>query len=435
MLAAKSGRIAHLWAVETGVPRVSNRRRGTREIAMAFSFKKCASIAFGAAAVAVVAHTPIRSQEKLPIKIGLLLPYKGVYAPVADGIDRGFQIAMAEYGAKIAGHSLEIIRGDTELTPSVGVQKFNKLVQLDRVDLIAGVVSSAVAIALSELADRGKVPTVFANAFADEITGKFCSPYVARTSFSANGFQYNSGKYWAAKGIKTAVMMGPDYSAGRSFLGAFKRGFEEGGGKVIQEIWTPFQKTKDWGAALTQASNSGAEIIYAFYAGNEAVQVVKQHADFGLKDKLPLIGDQWVYDEALWPALGDLVIGTKQITEYFPELENEANRKFVKAFREKFNQDPDVSASFGYDNGKAILLTLEKLGGEIPEDRSKFISTMRGLTFDAPRGKIRFNAQNSALLEKVYLAEIVKGADGKPMRKLVDEFAGAEDLPGCTKSF
>lgn len=48
---------------------------------------------------------------------------------------------------------------------------------------------------------------------------------VARTSFSANGFQYNSGKYWASKGIKTAVIMGPDYSAGHSFLGAFKRGF------------------------------------------------------------------------------------------------------------------------------------------------------------------------------------------------------------------
>jgi branched-chain amino acid transport system substrate-binding protein len=81
------------------------------------------------------------------------------------------------------------------------------------------------------------------------------------------------------------------------------------------------------------------------------------------------------------------------------------------------------------------MLTLEKLGGQMPADGAQFISTMRGLTFDAPRGKIRFNAQNSALLEKVYLVEIVKAADGKPERKFVDEFSGAEDLPGCTKSF
>jgi branched-chain amino acid transport system substrate-binding protein len=148
-----------------------------------------------------------------------------------------------------------------------------------------------------------------------------------------------------------------------------------------------------------------------------------------------LIGDQWVYDEALWPALGDLVIGAKHITIHFPDLENEASKKFVKAFREKFKEDPDVNAALGYDNGKAIMLTLEKLGGEIPEDRAKIISTMRDLTFDAPRGKIRFNAQNSALLEKVYLVEIVKDADGKPRRKFVDEFAGAGDLSGCAKSF
>ena len=48
---------------------------------------------------------------------------------------------------------------------------------------------------------------------------------------------------------------------------------------------------------------------------------------------------------------------------------------------------------------------------------------------------IKFNAQNSALLEKVYVIEIVKGADGKMQRKSLDEFPGAGDLAGCTKSF
>ena len=162
---------------------------------------------------------------------------------------------------------------------------------------------------------------------------------------------------------------------------------------------------------------------------------MKQHADFGLRDKIPLIGDQWVYDEALWPALGDLVVGAKHITVHFPGLENEANRKFVAAYRQAYNGDPDVSATLGYDNGKAIMLTLEKLGGEMPAEGAQFISVMRGLTFDSPRGKIRFNASNSALLDKIYIVQIVKGADGKLERKYVDEFKGAEDLPGCVKSF
>ena len=403
---------------------------------MTISFKGYTRVGFAAAiSLATSASMPAHAQEKSPIKIGLMLPYKGVYAPLAVNIDQGFQIALEEYGNKASGRPIEIIRADDELTPSVGVQKFNKFVQSDQVDLVAGVVGSNVGIAISELADKNKMPMVFVNAFADEITGKFCSPYIARTSFSANGFEYASGKYWASKGVKTAVTMGPDYSAGRAFIGGFKRGFEDNGGKVIEEIWTPFQKTKDYSAALTQAGNSGAQIIYAFYAGAEAIQVVKQHADFGLRSKIPLIGDHWVYDEALWPALGDLALNAQHVATHYPGIPTEANQKFVKAYNAKYKQDPDVSAELGYDNGKAIMLTLEKLGGQMPEDRTKFISTMRDLTFDAPRGKIKFNAQNSALLEKVYVIEIVKGPDGKMQRKSLDQFPGAGDLPGCTKSF
>ena len=403
---------------------------------MALSFTVFTRLAVGAGAALALAAatTSIRAQDQGPIKIGLILPYKGVYAVPAEGIDLGFQLALEEFGNKINGRPVEVIRADDELTPSVGVQKFNKLVQSDQVDLVAGIVGSNVAIAVSDLAEKNKVPMVFANAFADEITGKFCGPFIGRTSFSANAFEYASGKYWASKGVKTAVTMGPDYTAGRAFIDGFKRGFEDNGGKVVDQIWTPFQKTKDYSAALTQAANSGAEIIYAFYAGAEAIQVVKQHADFGLQKKLPLIGDHWVYDEAVWPALGDLVINAQHVTTHYPGIKTEANEKFVKAYEAKFKSIPTISSELGYDNGKAIMLTLQKLGG-MPEDKAKFLSTMRELTFDAPRGKLKFNASNSAQLEKVYLVEIVKNAEGKLERKGLAEFPGAPDLPGCAKSF
>lgn len=405
---------------------------------MAFAFKGRMRLVLGtgaAAVLAAVASTSIHAQDKGPIKIGYILPFKGVWAGPAENIDRGFQVAVAEFGGKIGGRAIEIIRADDELTPNVAVQRFNKLVQLDKVDIIAGGVNSSVSIALSELADRTKKPLVLSNAHADEITGKFCSPYVARTSFSANGSQYGAGQYWAKKGVKKVVTMGPDFSAGHSFLNAFKRGFEDGGGTVVQQIWTPFQKTKDWSAALTQAANSGADFITTFYAGSEAVQVIKQHADFGLREKMPLVGDNWLYDDSVLPAIGDLVIGAKYVATYLPESTSEANQKFVAAYKKMFNVAPDINASLGYDNGKSVMLALEKLGGNMPEDGAKFIEVMRSLKYDAPRGKIQFNAQNSAQLENEYLLEVVKGADGKPERKLLDQFPGAPDMPGCTKTF
>src|SRR5258705_12692525 len=133
---------------------------------MAISFKGYAGIGFAAAiGLAASASLPTYAQEKGSIKIGLMLPYKGVYGPLAENIDRGFQIALEEYGNKTSGRPIEIIRADDELTPTVGVQKFNKFVQSDTVDLVAVVIGSNVAMRNSDLADKNNMPMLFANSF------------------------------------------------------------------------------------------------------------------------------------------------------------------------------------------------------------------------------------------------------------------------------
>jgi branched-chain amino acid transport system substrate-binding protein len=123
-----------------------------------FAAKSVIALAASLIAMPISAY----GQEPPPLKIGLILPYKGVYAVTAQGIDHGFQVALAEYGGTVAGRPIDIVRADDELTPSVGVQRFNRLVRPDKVDLIAGVVGSNVGIALSELAEKAKKPTIFA---------------------------------------------------------------------------------------------------------------------------------------------------------------------------------------------------------------------------------------------------------------------------------
>ena len=371
------------------------------------------------------------SQETKPLRIGLLLPYKGVYAQEAAATDRGFQIALEEYGSTVAGRSIEIIRADDELTPNVGVQRFNRLVQSDQVDIVAGVISSAVGIALSELAEKAKKPLILALSFSDDISGKFCNPYVARTSFSANALQYSTGVYWAKQGRKTAVTVGPDYVAGRQFIDGFKRGFEDNGGKVIAQHWSVFQQTKDWGGILAQLKGSGAEITYAFYAGAEALQFVKQYAEIGLDKTLPLYGDTWLFEEALWEAMGPVAEGRTFSSFYTREIPTEANKKFIEAYTQKFKKAPDVSEALGYENGKAIMLTLQRTKGEVG-DGAAFINVLRTISFDGPRGKIGF-VKNSAQLEKVYLVKVQRDQTGKLVQRLIGSVPGTPDLPGCTR--
>jgi branched-chain amino acid transport system substrate-binding protein len=228
------------------------------------------------------------AQAAEPIKIGLILPYTGVFASLSEDETRGFMMAVDEMGGKIGGRPIVVVKGDSELKPNVALQQLNKLVNSDKVDLVVGGSSSSEAFALRDALVKQKKPFVIIQATSDSLTRELCSTYVVRTSYSATAFESAAGRWLASKVGKKAFTIAPDYSAGQEIIGSFAKGFEEGGGKIVGQAWPPFRTTKDYGPFLVQAKESGADFLYVFFGGGEAIQAVKQHADFGLKAKLPM---------------------------------------------------------------------------------------------------------------------------------------------------
>ena len=95
---------------------------------------------------------------------------------------------------------------------------------------------------------------------------------------------------WAAEqGYKKIYMLAADYAAGREFLSAFKEGFVAKGGTIVGEAYSPFGQTQDWGPYLAKAKAAEPDAIFVFYAGAEAINFVKQYAQFGLQGTIPLI--------------------------------------------------------------------------------------------------------------------------------------------------
>jgi branched-chain amino acid transport system substrate-binding protein len=117
------------------------------------------------------------------IKVGLLLPYSGVYAALGQDIDDGLH-ARARRVRRRTGATFEIVREDTEVKPPVALAKTKKLILQDEVDVIVGVVSSGVLGAIRDVVDGAGVPLIVANAGNDEATGEACAPYITRMSFS-----------------------------------------------------------------------------------------------------------------------------------------------------------------------------------------------------------------------------------------------------------
>lgn len=398
------------------------------------ALRTAASLVAGAGML--VAASNVAFAEDKTVKVGLLTDYSGVFAQLAKDVDDAWMLALEERGGMVAGHKVEIIREDSENSPQVGVQKANKLIKSDNVAIFGGSISSGVGIALAGVAGQEKTPYVAGFSIADPLTGKFCNPYVARTSFSANALQSAAGRYWADQGVKTAVFMGPDYAAGQAMLKGFKNGFEAAGGQVLLEELTPFKTTKDWGPSLLKAQQTGADMIYTFYAGSEAVQVVKQHAAFGMQERMPLRGAMWIYDEALWDAMGGVQMGAIHVTNYTNALDTEASERFEKAFMEKYGRLPVASNAMGYTNAVAIFDGLAKAieanGGSVPEDKALIIDALSSLKIDDdPRGPVSFNDSHNAMQETLYMVQIVEGPDGKPVHKVIDTFPYGEDLPGC----
>ncbi len=354
-----------------------------------------------------------------PVKIGFMAPYVGVYAKLGQDMDKGFKLYLEEIGYKAAGREIQLITEDTEAKPELGPTKANKLIDSDKVNVIAGIVHSGVATAIRDIVDQKKIPTVITNAGAPDLTGKLKSPYIFRTSF-ANGQQDLAGGWYAYNklGYKKVIILAPDYSAGHDKATGFMKYFKGSGGIVVQEIYPPLE-TNDFASYLTQIADKADQVdaVWAFFAGSGSIKLINQYAEYGLKDRLPLISVGDTVDDAFLPSMKDSALGIKNYLHYAATLDTPENKAFVDAYKAKYNELPSMFAEQAYVGAKAIVTALEAVQGNI-EDVDAYTAALRTVKFEAPRGPFSFDA-NQNVIENVYIRE-VQNVGGQPLNFVLD---------------
>ncbi len=383
------------------------------------NFLKTAALAGFAAGMSLAAA------QAAEIKVGLLLPYSGVYASLGQEIDDGFTLALDTFGDGAATFAL--VREDTEAKPPVGLAKTRKLLLQDKVDVMAGVVSSGVLGAIRDLVHGAKTPLIVANAGNDEATAEACSPYITRLSFSNMQVNRPMGQWLYDKGLRRIYTMAPDYAAGRQMVGAFAQAFKAAGGEIVGEDFTPFQKTQDFGPYLTAAQASGAEAVYAFYAGGEAIAFVKQYDSFGLDATLPLYGAGFLTSALYVEAEGEAASGVVTALHYVPTIDNPQNDAFVTAFKAKTGRTPSEYAVHGYDAGRALVEAVKSGAG----DRETLAQALRAVSFDGPRGPLSIDPATNNIVQTVYVYETVKGEGGMTQKVLAAIPDQRDPANGC----
>jgi branched-chain amino acid transport system substrate-binding protein len=330
---------------------------------------------------------------KPPIKVGLLMPYTGFAAAVAQDATKGAELALAKTGGRVGGRELLLLKEDTEFKPDVGLTKTRKLVERDRVDVLIGPVNSAVALAIRDYVHGQTLPLVVPIAFTRDLTapGK-ASQWIFRVIETSDQGNYPMGGWIIKKTpYRKLVMLANDFVAGRHAAEAFMAGFKEAGGQIVKEIYAPVN-TPDFAPFLAQVGGLGADAVYAWIAGADSVRLVKAYKEYGLADKLPLLAYNTLVDDIFLPTLGDAALGIISVGHYSATLDTPENKAFVREFEARYGSLPTRYAESTYTAALLVTTAIETLKGEVG-DRAKLRDALRGAVtrIHPPRGPIQFD--------------------------------------------
>jgi len=345
---------------------------------------------------------PTVSSAAEPVKIGYLVSLSGVYAALGEDLRDGLDLYMEQIGRKAGGRDIEVIVeniGSSVVT--LTQETAYKLIEQDKVDIIAGVVDSRVAYSVASQVTQREIPFVISNAGADDLTQRRASPLIVRVSFSSSSGSHPLGVWAYEQGFRKAVAMGPANPAGLEQVGGICRTFTQKGGKIIQEIWPPLG-TQDFKPFLGQIKGE-ADVVMVFFSGGDALRFVEQYQEVGLKKKVALIAKGDLVSEHLLAQQGTAADGIVSVLHWCFLLDTPENAQFKSAYTKKFGRPPSQFAEQGYVTGMAIAEALKKTNGQVRG--REFVNTIRSLELKAPRGPIKFN-EFGAPIQNYYIRKV-----------------------------
>jgi len=373
-------------------------------------------------AALIAAATIISAQTgtpQTPIKIGFMVPLSGGNAQNGRDILNGFLMYLDEIGYRAGGRKIELIVEDDEAIPAVGLTKARKLVERDEVHVMAGALLSSTGYALAPYITSMKIPMVYPVVSADDLTQRRRSEWIVRTGWSGSQPNHAFGEYaYRTLGIRSVVTIALDYAFGWESVGGFERTFVAQGGHIRQKIWVPIS-VHDFAPYLAQIPRD-VDAVYALLLGRSALQFMRQYQEFGLKDRVRLIGGGTTTDEHVLPFMGDEALGTVTALHYSAALDTPANKTFAESYRTRYKKIPSYYSESMYTGGKWLIAGINAIDGRV-EDRQALVDALRRVKPEGlPRGPVEMD-QFGNPIENVYIRRVER-VNGQLQNTVIDTF-------------
>lgn len=339
--------------------------------------------------------------SKETVKVGLITPLTGDVKTFGESAKNGFQMAVEDY-SKTGLYQIQTVIADDRNDATEGTNAALKLITQDKVYGLIGPLTSKVAIPVSEIAEKNKIPMISGSATNPKVTvyDNKRKSYVFRACF-IDPFQGQVAANFALNNLKTrtaAVLydVGNDYSRGLAEF--FKTTFEKGQGRIVG--YESYQKDDvDFSALITKIGIKKPDVIFLPDYYNKVALIAKQVREKGLKGIL-LGGDGWDSPDLLKIG-GSAIIGNYFTNHYSPERKDQAAQAFNEKFMKKHGMIPDTFAAGTYDATMIYLQALNKVKKANPDEIRKNMTSLKN--YQGITGTITFDKNGDALKSAVIL--------------------------------
>jgi branched-chain amino acid transport system substrate-binding protein len=310
-------------------------------------------------------HAWAQAAAKKPLVIGLTMDASGQYAASGGEERLGAMMAIKEFNDKggVLGRRIEALHMDTETTPATGSRVAERMITRNEVAFLIGGLSSGVANAIGQVAQKYGVVYFNSNSSSPTESGRDCK----RVKFVWDG----NGTNFAQAIVKNAIkvnggnwaLLTNDYIWGHNTSKATRELVVKNGGRVVDELMVP-QGTRDFSSFLLKLQQMKPQVVAAAVGGDDFRAMRQQVLQTKLDRQFAWVNNQqdWedVYGLGAEAAFG--VFGTTWYYRFDLPGVKEFVEKYKKTFPGMQVKNPGNTFYNGYVAARELLRSVEEAG-------------------------------------------------------------------------
>jgi len=343
------------------------------------------------------------------VKIGVLSDMSSLYSDIAGpGSVVAAQMAVKDFGGKVAGKPIEIISADHLNKADVGSAIARQWFDQDHVDVIVDVPTSSIALSVQDIAkEKGKV-FLISGAASSDLTGKACSPTGVHWTYDTYALAHGTGGALVKQGGDSWFFLTADYAFGHALENDTSAVVKAAGGKVFGAVNVPLNNA-DFSSFLLQAQASKAKVIGLANAGGDTINSIKQAAEFGIVAGGQRLAGLLVFISDV-NSLGLAAAQGLVLTESFYWDQNDETRAWAKRFIAERGKVPSMVQAGVYG---AVTHYLKAIEAAKTDEGKAVVGKMRELPindFMTKNGRLR---EDGRVERDMYLFQVKTPGESK----------------------